>query len=114
MFYPFRSVDVTLKAVNVNNKRIMREVDNYVMNGVKATVRDLRDEQEQQGLAMLIEDVLHDFAASENLLDQVHVICDRRNNPKEERDAKRVHFTVKYQQKNCLNITELHYIFDLS
>lgn len=113
MYFPTRKLEVSLKTKNINNKRIANEVDEYVMRCLKSTHRNIFNKEDHQHVAELIEDVLADVIESENVISQLNVMCDARNNSKKELADGIVQVTVRYQQKNCLNTTELNYIISV-
>lgn len=108
--WPVREISVSLKSKNVNNKRIFKEVDEYVISILKLNIWNLRDESERTATVELLEDVLFEFSQTENSIEQIDVMCDKRNNViNHVRNTGEVFLTIRYKQKHCLNTTELAY-----
>lgn len=107
--FPIHQVDITLKTKSVNNKRIFKEIDDLVIEVIKFDTFRMLDPERFDEIIFLLEDVLFEFVRDEEKVDHIDVISDNRNNSSEDKAAKRVNILVKYRQKNCFNITELHY-----
>lgn len=109
MWFPVHFVDVMLRTRNVNNERIKRDIDKIVMEVIKQDWSSLLKLELQVDLVEYLEVYLNEFAESETSLDTVEVICDHRNNTREDCADGKVNLTVRYQQQNCLNVTDLTY-----
>ncbi len=109
MWLPVQHIDVLLRTKSVNNDRISREVDAIVMDIIKSDVSMLENVHQQVEMAEILEDFLTEYAATEPSLQTFEVICDSRNNTKQDYEDGKVHLSVRYQQLNCLNVTELAY-----
>lgn len=107
--FPVVTFEVTVKTKSVNNKRIFEEVDNLVMETLRIDPLRLKTVEGHDQAIILLEDVLDEFAQLEPKLDQITVISDQRNNSHGDREAGTVRVVVRYQQKDCFNITELEY-----
>lgn len=97
------------KTYNINNKRLFKEVDDFMVELFAAASVDWQNEDHREQIVDLIEETFHDLAASTGQIVQFDVICDRRNNPRSIQKGNPLKMTVKYKQKNCLNTTVIEY-----
>lgn len=96
----------------INNKTLYNEIDSFMIELFSIEGIDWwtnPDHREQ--VALMVEDYLAELAHVSGRIDQYEVICDRRNNPRTINTDQPVNFTVKYRQKNCLNVSQIDYSF---
>lgn len=105
------SWEMRAKKKNVNNDRLFQKIDDFLMEVF--AFDDIRwgDARHRAQLAELVDDYLNEVAEETDMITLFDVICDRRNNSATSLNENRVHFTVKYKQKNCMNYTEIQYTF---
>jgi hypothetical protein len=113
MWFPVNILDVLLKTKNVNNDRICREVDNIVMEVLRLNGGSLSTTAYRDFFVELLEEHILEYKKVGNIIDNVEVTCDSRNNTLEDIKAGKVNISVKYQQVHCLNITELNYTIEI-
>lgn len=106
---------VSYKCKFINSKKLFEEINNIVNNTVNEFIsisRGLIDSTYNYSrfvefLNMYFEDEL----VKKQLISQYDIICDERNNDPHEVRKGRIFMTIKYVQYNCLNWTQIDYIF---
>lgn len=104
-------VPMVTKKINVNNDRIFREIDQYVLEVLMMDVTDWSTADQRRAAAEVIEDLLWEYAAGEDKImpNTIKVTCDSRNNPSDDTAEGVVNIDLQFQQRNCLNTTKIVY-----
>lgn len=102
------------KTKNINNQRVFEEIDNMMIQVFTTldfespwTNKDLREQ-----LVEMVEMFIDNYAVETGKIIQYDVICDSRNNTAKNFQNGPVKFTIRYRQKNCLNTTEIEYLYN--
>ena len=93
---------------NINSESLFKQINDFMME-VFATIDvswSLKKHRER--FVEMIDEWLEQVSLESGKFSQPDVMCDRRNNKNFNRKVK---FTVRYKQKNCLNTSEIEYIF---
>lgn len=97
-----------LKTKNINSKLLFKEINDYVFEGINSNAVRWKDETHRKSFVEVIEEFLEELAENSKIT-QFKVMCDRRNNSMEDLEKGIVKLTIKFVQKNCLNISEIEY-----
>jgi hypothetical protein len=99
----------TLKTHHVNSKWLLTEVTEFIEEILNNFSIPWENNSQREAILEVIDEWLEELS-SRNKIDQWNVICDGRNNNKDDADNNLVHLDVSYRQRNCFNTTELKYI----
>jgi len=99
----------TLKTEQVNSNRLLKEVTDFVEEIITNFDIIWTSDVQRDAILEVIDEHMEDLVEN-NEIDQWNVICDSRNNKKSDVQSKRTHLDITYCQRNCYNITKLHYV----
>jgi len=99
----------TLKTKNINSERLLKDVSDFI-GGIITSYDIVWDgNSNRDAILEIIDEKLEDLQEDKEI-NQWNVICDRRNNKMSDTLRKITNLNITYQQRNCYNTTELHYI----
>jgi len=98
-----------LTTKHVNNKRILKDVTDFVDEIINNFSIMWSSDSQRDAILEVIDEHLQDMV-EQNKIEQWNVVCDRRNNKPSDVQNKMTHLDITYRQRNCFNITELHYL----
>lgn len=94
---------------HVNSKRILNDVTDFIGEIIENFNITWNSDSQRDAILEIIDEHLEDMV-DDNKIEQWNVICDGRNNKRSNIQNKVTHLDVTYRQRNCFNVTELHYI----
>jgi len=100
--------DFILKTRHVNSKQLCDSISDFV----EVMIIDFNiiwDSDSQRDVILEVIDEHMEHMVNENKIEQWNIICDARNNKQSDISKKITHLDVYYRQRNCYNVTELHY-----
>jgi len=100
--------NVVVKTKSINSKLLFKEINDYIIEGINSNAIRWRDETHRVSFVEVVEEFL-DNLANNSKITQFKVMCDKRNNSMENLAKGTVKITIKFVQKNCLNISEIEY-----
>ena len=106
-------VKLETKTKNINNQKLFKEIDDFMIEVFTTIGINWGNKEHREQLVIMLDQWFDDLVDQTGKIIQYDVICDERNNPRS-RDPGKVHFTIKYRQKNCYNTTQIDYIFDIT
>ena len=93
-----------LKTKHVNSNRILDEVCNFVDSIITDFNIIWSNDSQRDAILEIIDEHLQDMAG-DNKLVQWNIVCDKRNNTRQDSKDKITHLYVEYKQRNCFNVT---------
>lgn len=100
--------DFILKTQHVNSKRLCDVVTDFIEE-IIVTFNIIWDSDSQCDAILEVIDGHMEDMLNENKIEQWNVICDARNNKQSDINKNITHLDIYYRQRNCYNVTELHY-----
>lgn len=98
---------------NIISKRIVKDIDIFVIDILQYEYLKWRDKERQQKATDVIKMLLNELQESKKI-ERFKVVCDKRNNPKSQFDIGVYNLEIFFVQTQCLNKTHLHYVFGTS
>ena len=98
----------TLKTQHVNSNRLLGDVCSFVSSIITDFNIIWSNDSQRAAILEIIDEHLQDLA-NDNKLEQWDVVCDKRNNTRQDITNKITHLYVEYKQRNCFNVTRLYY-----
>ena len=103
---------ILTKHINVNNKRLVTEVEQYILGELVECEAEWDDLYIRDCAMQMIDLVLADYQ-DEGEIDHFKTYSDKRNNT-DELEAQDIYgVTVEFQQAHCFNTTKLQYTIGL-
>lgn len=97
------------KTKNINNKTVFKEIDEFMMDVFGTlNIHWLNGEHRKEFIEMM-DMWFEQYALESGKIIQYDIQCDARNNSGKD---DKIHLTLRYRQKNCLNTSEINYIFE--
>lgn len=101
---------VRVRHINANGKRIVKTIDKFVMDILKDQLFRWRSDKAREEVCELFSDFMAE-GKHQGKVQNFKIICDHRNNKKEDFDKGLYYLEINFQQAHCLNRTRLIYEF---
>jgi len=98
----------TLKTRGVVSNSLFKEISEFVESIIQ-NFHIVWDSTSQRDAILEIVDELMQDMVTDKKIEQWNVVCDKRNNKQSQAARKRTILDITYKQRNCYNVTELHY-----
>ncbi len=100
--------EYTLKTKHINSKALMKEISEFVDSIINDFNIIWNSDSQRDAILEVIDEQLFDLA-EDGKIERWDVVCDSRNNTKNDNRNEITHLDIKYTQHNCYNISELNY-----
>jgi hypothetical protein len=97
---------------SVNSKHIVNDINLFVEEALREFGIQWDSEAQRTSFVEILEDFLYDTAEQEGKIVAFKVMCDRRNNKASDNERGIYQLDIHFNQKNCLNTTQLIYTID--
>ena len=99
---------VVVKSKNINSKNLFKVINDFILEGIHSESVRWRDDMHRESFIEIVEEFLTELAM-EAKITQFNAMCDLRNNSLDDLENGTVLITIKYKQKDCLNVSEINY-----
>lgn len=97
---------------SVNSKSVVNDINLFVEEALQEFGIQWDSEAQRTSFVEILEDFLYDTSEQEGKIVAFKVMCDRRNNKASENENGIYQLDIHFNQKNCLNTTQLIYTID--
>lgn len=98
----------TRKTSNVNSPKLLEALTSGIEELIMDSTVDMTKASHRDSFLDVMEDWFNDNI-EQGLIEQFNVICDNRNNTKQDLMSGDVIVDLYYRQRHCLNITHVRY-----